>query len=179
MDANSTSQLRLSVDKGRAGSPPHVLHREEQRVSLRAFLRNFLQNENIANSAAMADFLTLEETTLTDEDWDDVRRRVEMDEKRMQEQRRFYEIAKARARELDVHMEKFRRDIVERSKLLVDAVQQSIDNTDLYDRWPHEAFPRDQAEEHDPGIGSRVSEVRGVATDRVSNSSSQFANTSC
>lgn len=64
----------------------------------------------------MAEFLTRDEIQLNEEDWDDVRRRVEMDEKRMEEQRRFYEIARARARELDVHMEKFRRDIVERSK---------------------------------------------------------------
>ncbi|KAL1297669.1 hypothetical protein AAFC00_006221 [Neodothiora populina] len=117
MDATSSTNLRLSGDHSRNNSPPRVLHREEQRVSLRAFLRNFLQNENIANSAAMNEFLTKDEIQLHHEDWDDVRRRVEMDEKRMEEQRRFYEIARARARELDVHMEKFRRDIVERNGL--------------------------------------------------------------
>ena len=39
-----------------------------------------------------------------------------MDEIRVEEQRRFYEIARQRARELDVYMESFRRDIVESSK---------------------------------------------------------------
>lgn len=115
MDASSATNLRRPSDS-RTTSPPHVLPREEQRVSLRAFLRNFLQNENIANSAAMYDFLTRDPIQLTAEDQDDVRRRIDMDEKRMEEQRRFYEIARARARELDVHMEKFRREIVESSE---------------------------------------------------------------
>ena len=116
VDATSTANLRLSTD-GRSHSPPHVLQREEQRVSLRAFLRNFLQNENIAASASMTEFLTKDPIQLNYTDFDDLRRRIEMDEKRMEEQRRFYEIARARARELDVHMEKFRRDMVENSAL--------------------------------------------------------------
>ncbi|KAF1346866.1 hypothetical protein BDV97DRAFT_300680 [Delphinella strobiligena] len=112
LDASSATNLRPPSDS-RTTSPPHMLPREEQRVSLRAFLRNFLQNENIANSTAMYDFLTRDPIQLTPEDQEDVRRRIDMDEKRMEEQRRFYEIARARARELDVHMEKFRREIVE------------------------------------------------------------------
>lgn len=63
----------------------------------------------------MAEFLTANPIQLTDEEIDDVHRRMEMDEKRIEEQKRFYEIARQRAQELDVHMEKFRRDIVERS----------------------------------------------------------------
>jgi len=119
MDASSTSRFaRKSGDYHRDHSPPKVLYREEQRVSLRAFLRNFLQNESIAHSNAMNDFLTGNIIRLNEEEMDDVRRRIEMDEKRIEEQRRFYEIARQRARELDVHMEKFRRDVVESSKFL-------------------------------------------------------------
>lgn len=116
LDASSATNLRRPSDS-RTTSPPKMLPREEQRVSLRAFLRNFLQNENIANSTAMYEFLTRDPIQLTAEDQDDVRRRIDMDEKRMEEQRRFYEIARARARELDVHMEKFRREIVESNGL--------------------------------------------------------------
>ena len=94
----------------------HVLHREEQRVSLRAFLRNFLRNEVIAQSKAMAEFLTVEPIHLNEEEMVDIRLRMEMDEKRIEEQKQFYEIAQQRARELDVHMEKFRRSIVESSE---------------------------------------------------------------
>ncbi|KAK3701341.1 hypothetical protein LTR37_015563 [Vermiconidia calcicola] len=98
-------------------TPPNVLFREEQRVSLRAFLRSFLQNETIANSHAMQDFLTGKPTKLTREDLDDIDRRKVMDERRLEEQRRFFEVAAERARELDVHMEKFRRKVIERNGL--------------------------------------------------------------
>ncbi|KEQ97379.1 hypothetical protein AUEXF2481DRAFT_63782 [Aureobasidium subglaciale EXF-2481] len=118
MDASSTTRFgRKSGDYGRDHSPPKVLYREEQRVSLRAFLRNFLQNESIAQSKAMSEFLTGNVIRINEEEMEDVKRRVEMDEKRIEEQRRFYEIARQRARELDVHMEKFRRDVVESNGL--------------------------------------------------------------
>ena len=96
-----------------------VLYREEQRVSFRAFLRTLLQNERVASSAAMEDFLTRSPLELKREEIEDIARRKEMDEKRIEEQRQFYEIARKRAKELDVHMEKFRRDIVESSKSMI------------------------------------------------------------
>ncbi|KAF2836249.1 hypothetical protein M501DRAFT_1007387 [Patellaria atrata CBS 101060] len=95
----------------------HILYREEQRVSLRAFLRNYLQNEQIANSNAIKEFLTADKITPNEEELEDVARRKEMDEKRIEEQRQFYEIARKRAAELDIHMEKFRREIVESNGL--------------------------------------------------------------
>lgn len=92
-----------------------VLYREDQRVSLRAFLRTFLQNEQIAESKAMEEFLTGHPVKLNQEELEDLQKRKEMDEKRIEEQRRFYEIARERARDLDIYMERFRRDIVESS----------------------------------------------------------------
>lgn len=97
--------------------PSHVLHREEQRVSLRAFLRTFLQNEAIANSTAMYNFLTENPICPSPEERADIERRKVMDEKRLEEQRRFFEIARDRARELDIHMEKFRRKVIEKDGL--------------------------------------------------------------
>ena len=93
-----------------------ILYREDQRVSLRAFLRTLLQNEQVANSKAMHEFLSANPVRINEEEMIDIERRKEMDEKRIEEQRRFYEIARQRARELDVYMERFRRDIVESSK---------------------------------------------------------------
>ena len=93
-----------------------VLYRETQRVSLRAFLRTILQNKQVASSKAVEDFLTGNRVSLNEEELEDIQRRKEMDEKRIEEQKRFYEIARQRARELDVYMERFRRDIVENSK---------------------------------------------------------------
>jgi hypothetical protein len=116
MDSSAMSQKGVSPVRG-AAEPQHVLYREEQRVSLRAFLRNFLQNEVIANSAAMFDFLTKNPIQPTHDEMADMERRKDMDEKRLEEQRRFFEIARERARELDVHMEKFRRKVIERNGL--------------------------------------------------------------
>lgn len=92
-----------------------TLYREDQRVSLRAFLRTFLQNKQIAESKAMHEFLTGSPIKLNEEEMGDIMRRKEMDEKRIEEQKQFYEIARQRAKELDVYMERFRRDIVENS----------------------------------------------------------------
>ncbi|KMQ48631.1 Phox like protein domain [Trichophyton rubrum] len=94
-----------------------TLYREEQRVSLRAFLRLILQNHRIASSNAIREFLTDKPITLNEEEEVDIARRKELDAKRIEEQRRFYEIARKRARELDVYMEQFRQDIVERNGL--------------------------------------------------------------
>ncbi|KAH7399550.1 hypothetical protein BKA66DRAFT_508437 [Pyrenochaeta sp. MPI-SDFR-AT-0127] len=96
---------------------PRKLYREEQRVSLRAFLRSFLNNERIAQSNAMADFLTHDPIEVNEEEMEDIERREEMDKKRIEEQRQFYEVARQRAAELDIHMEKFRREIVESNGL--------------------------------------------------------------
>ncbi|KAL8785449.1 MAG: hypothetical protein Q9213_003379 [Squamulea squamosa] len=94
-----------------------ILYREEQRVSLRAFLRTFLQNPQIAESKAMHEFLTGSPIKVNEEELEDIDRRKMMDEKRIEEQKRFYEIARQRAKELDVYMERFRRDVVERNGL--------------------------------------------------------------
>ncbi len=95
-----------------------VLYREEQRVSLRAFLRTILQNKQIAESKSIEDFFTSKPISLNEEELIDEERRKEMDAVRIEEQKRFYEIARQRAAELDVYMEQFRRDIVESSTLV-------------------------------------------------------------
>ncbi|QIW97072.1 hypothetical protein AMS68_002590 [Peltaster fructicola] len=114
-DAGSTKSMDLP--RSLVQSQSSVLHREEQRVSLRAFLRNFLQNSRIASSNAMTTFLTGEPITLSDEEVMDIERRKDMDSKRLEEQRQFFEIARQRAAELDVHMEKFRRKVIEKNGL--------------------------------------------------------------
>jgi hypothetical protein len=112
---------RSSVD-GRSLTPAPdagsvVLWRENQRISLRAFLRSLLSNPQIALTKAIQDFLMLTPITPTDADVDDIARRTAMDERRVEEQKQFYEIARKRAAELDVYMEQFRRDIIESNGL--------------------------------------------------------------
>lgn len=99
------------------GQDSVVLWRESQRISLRAFLRTLLQNPQIVQTNAMNDFLTKSPIKLTDDDVEDIDQRKKVDEKRMEEQKKFYEIARKRAAELDIYMERFRRDIVERNGL--------------------------------------------------------------
>jgi tetratricopeptide (TPR) repeat protein len=65
----------------------------------------------------MEEFLRRDPITPTDDDVEDILRRKLMDEKRLGEQKQFYDIAKKRAAELDVYMEQFRQDIVERNGL--------------------------------------------------------------
>ncbi|CAJ0554081.1 Ff.00g125930.m01.CDS01 [Fusarium sp. VM40] len=105
--------IRQDSDK----SESVVLWRESQRISLRAFLRSLLHNPQFANTNAMQEFLGGEPITPTDDDVEDILRRKQVDAKRMEEQKQFYEIARKRAAELDEYMEQFRRDIVERNGL--------------------------------------------------------------
>lgn len=113
IDSRSLSPAVLSPTK-----PENiVLWRENQRISLRAFLRTLLHNPQIAQTKALEDFLTKDPITPKDEDVEDISRRKLIDEKRLEEQRQFYEIARKRAAELDVYMEQFRQDIVERNGL--------------------------------------------------------------
>ncbi|KAK6070047.1 PX domain-containing protein [Seiridium cupressi] len=114
---------RPSTDGLKSPVPPSprldttLLWREGQRISLRAFLRYLLQNEQIVQTKAMQEFLTQAPITPTDDDVEDIMRRKAVDEKRIEEQKQFYEIARKRAAELDVYMEQFRQDIVERNGL--------------------------------------------------------------
>lgn len=74
-----------------------------------------LQNKRMAESKSIEEFLNDEPISLNEDELIDVQRRKEADEARIQEQKRFYEIARQRAAELDSYMENFRRDIVESS----------------------------------------------------------------
>lgn len=86
---------------------------------MRAFLRTILQVPRIAESKAVEEFLTADPVVPNEEELMDIERRKQLDAKRIEDQSKFYEIARKRAQELDVYMEKFRRDIVESSKFNV------------------------------------------------------------
>lgn len=76
-----------------------------------------MSNEQVARSSTMEEFLTRDPIVLNEEEMIDIERRKEMDERRIEEQKQFYLIARQRAAELDVHMEKFRRDVIENNGL--------------------------------------------------------------
>ncbi|KIM97753.1 hypothetical protein OIDMADRAFT_105260 [Oidiodendron maius Zn] len=115
--SNLMSGVIGSDDDASSLSSSITLWRENQRISLRAFLRSLLSNPQIAETKAIQEFLTFQPITPSDEDVIDISRRKAMDEKRVEEQKQFYEIARKRAAELDIYMEEFRRDIVESNGL--------------------------------------------------------------
>ena len=99
-------------------------------------MRTLLHNPQIANTKAVQSFLNDDPITPTGKDNQDMIRRKAVDDKRVEEQKQFYEVARQRAAELDVYMEqyvppvtvliisgsadrysRFRRDIVEHSGL--------------------------------------------------------------
>lgn len=90
----------------------------------------------------MREFLTGNPVKLNEEEINDIEKRKLMDEKRIEEQKRFYEIARERARELDIYMERFRRDIVERSMSEYGVFDYGM--TDSNCRWAHQIVQGDQ-----------------------------------
>ncbi|PYH93803.1 hypothetical protein BO71DRAFT_450497 [Aspergillus ellipticus CBS 707.79] len=116
LSRSSMRSLRSPRASGE-GTRETVLYREDQRVSLRAFLRTLLQNKRIAETKALEEFFTADPITLNEEEKIDMQKRKDVDAIRIEEQKRFYEIARARAAELDAYMENFRRDIVESNGL--------------------------------------------------------------
>ena len=70
-------------------------------------MRSLLSNPQIAETKAIQEFLTFQSITPSDEDVIDISNRKAMDEKRVEEQKQFYEIARKRAAELDIYMEEF------------------------------------------------------------------------
>lgn len=115
----------------------------------------------------MKEFLTGNPIKLNQEEMEDIQKRKEMDERRIEEQRRFYEIARERARELDVYMERFRRDVVERS-----VYQKDDDDDEFYSglttgRWSYQALQRNQGKADDRRSQSGISKICGMVANRV------------
>jgi len=116
--SSRSSSMGRSVAESEKASPsasPARVHiwREDQRVSLRAYLRTLLKNPQVAASQSMKRFLTEEPVTLNREEIADEDRRKQLDRIRVEEQIHFYEITRQKARELDVYMEQFRQECVE------------------------------------------------------------------
>ncbi len=120
-DAASISSASSSdsvVDEKEQGDTTPSLRRENQRLTLRAFLRGLVQDKQIVKSRSLLGFLMESPVQLTTEELDDVAHRKSLDRMRVQEQVRFFEIARERAKELNTYMNSFGKELVESSKLL-------------------------------------------------------------
>ncbi|RKF57190.1 PX domain-containing protein [Erysiphe neolycopersici] len=114
-----SNKLSLITSRGTnvSDTTPIEYFREDQRISMRAFLRTLLSNEQISKSKAIHDFLSSNPICLTESDNHDISGRKLLDQLRVEEQKKFYEIARKRAIELDLYMEEFRRNIIESNGL--------------------------------------------------------------
>lgn len=92
----------------------------------------------------MEEFLTSDPINLNEEEMREIGRRREMDEKRVEEQKRFNEIVRQRAKELDVYMEKLRRDIVESSMLILEIAD-----------YPHESVFQTASQSSSKRLGTK------------------------
>lgn len=108
------SDRRLS-----AGSTPQQVKipREKQRLTLRSFLRSLLKDIQIARSTALRHFLLDNPTTLSQAEINDCADRKDLDAMRQDEQLKFLEAARERARELDAHMGLFKKQLIQENGL--------------------------------------------------------------
>ena len=103
----------------------------------------------MANTTAIHDFLNKEPITPTDEDVDDIIRRKELDERRIDEQKKFYEIARKRAAELDEYMEQYVLLVPLLAMEPSEANILQIPQRHSGEQWLDDALPRDQRKKDD------------------------------
>lgn len=110
-----TSPKQQHSPKSPPNKLPVKLLREKQRLSFRAYLRALLKHPAIAKSQTLLEFLFRDQlrSGLTQEQSEDMANRRLMDIKRVEDQLEFLRLATARARELEVHMTDFKRDLME------------------------------------------------------------------
>lgn len=115
---NSSDTVRHRLSRGL--QPTVKLTGESQRLSLRAFLRSCASISSVAESDIMRSFL-IEHSflikDLTPAETADMKRRIEADKQRLEEQFRFFQIASQRARELDHYMAEFKKELIQRDGL--------------------------------------------------------------
>lgn len=100
-------------------SDENHLPREKNRLTLRSFLRQIIKDKRLAKSKALAAFLLHDPIQeLSKEEEADIERRLEMDRLRLTEQKQFIEESRKRARELDVWLRGFKKELIKNRILL-------------------------------------------------------------
>ena len=87
--------------------------REKNRLTLRAFLRQIIKDKRLGRSKALQDFLLSDPLPKLSKDEEaDIDRRLDMDRQRLEEQGKFVEESRKRARELDQWLRGFKSDLI-------------------------------------------------------------------
>ena len=127
LPASSPSSARSKLDpliQHRSHSAPslqvpsHSSHvpREKQRLTLRAFLRQIIKDKRFVRSKHVIDFLLHAPIQkLSKEEESDIQRRLEMDRLRLEEQTKFVQESRKRARELDQWLRGFKSELIRNS----------------------------------------------------------------
>lgn len=104
--------------KQEANNHRQVLPRERQRVTLRSYTRNLLEFPEVTRSQPFMEFYFKNKIAkLCISDLHDMDRRRQMDLIRLEQQLKFFEIASARARDLEGYLSEFKRDILQKDGL--------------------------------------------------------------
>ena len=107
--------MRERIFRSRSPLPPdpNSLPREKNRLSLRSFLRQIIKDKRLVRSKALRSFLLDNPLQkLTKEEEADFKRRLEMDRLRLNEQKKFIEESRKRARELDQWLREFKKELI-------------------------------------------------------------------
>lgn len=102
-----------TADNGSTTTKSFKIPREKQRLTLRSFLRRVLQDTQLAKSTALRHFLLAQPIVLSAEDKLDCQNRRDLDALRAEEQLKFLEVARERARDLDTHMDLFKKQLIQ------------------------------------------------------------------
>ena len=93
--------------------PINSVPREKNRLTLRSFLRQIINDKRLVRSKALVRFLLNEPIEkLSKDEQLDIARRLEMDRLRLEEQKKFVEESRKRARELDQWLRAFKKELI-------------------------------------------------------------------
>jgi hypothetical protein len=94
-------------------SDENQVPREKNRLTLRSFLRQIIRDKRLVRSKSVAAFLLNNPIVkLSKEEEADIKRRLEMDRLRLNEQEQFIEESRKRARELDIWLRGFKKELI-------------------------------------------------------------------
>jgi Domain of unknown function in PX-proteins (DUF3818) len=125
------------------GGPPSLgqrkqnyqVPREKNRLTLRSFLRQLLSDKKLIKSRHLVYFLMHDHLPgLNKEDEADIERRIRMDRLRLEEQMKFFEESKKRAKELDKWLREFKTELIQKRTCKVLSLLITIEGlTKLFD----------------------------------------------
>lgn len=112
LDSERRSRSSSTSLQKQAISQNYLVPREKNRLTLRSFLRQIIRDKRLARSQAVARFLSSDPITLGKEEKADIQRRSGMDRLRLEEQKRFVEESRQRAKELEEWLRGFKSELI-------------------------------------------------------------------